>query len=299
MTAPTTKRPVGSGLKVDHCQQLMGVRIRESDRSASLKDMTTRLSRRLPDALGSILAGAKLRVSVSDPKKLSAGEATDLGATYFAGCEIAQGPDDIRFAVLIGKADILRVTDRLFGGNGELPDPLPEELPMTADLVLSRLEQALCEALAPTYTVGELPMIVKRARDHARMLPDADGESWTLVDFAVNEEESESWNIAFAIRDSILDRLARSRTKGGVTPKRKAISRDPEGAPYADIPFDITATLLELMVPFARLSDLKVGDRLPVAIPREVDLVLGKHAVAAGSIGTNEDRIALRLSHVS
>ena len=290
--------------KVAHCPQLLGERIEDADRARCLGALAGRLSLQLPEAMAAMFAGSRPQVTCGERRQIKAGELDKACEDYTSASVFALGSGGPIVSVLIAKADILRLTDRLFGGTGELPDPLPEKLPMTADLVLARLDQALGEGLADddrTHDAeGTRPQLLRRTRDASKFI---DGENPSsdckLLDIAVTEPGRESWNLVLGVRDTALDKMARNSADRAGRAKKRPVAPDPRVAPYADIPFDVTATLLEMTLPFDRLSDLKVGDRLPVAIPRRVDLALAGRVLASGTIGTREDRVALRLTRTS
>ncbi|KLE31268.1 hypothetical protein AAW00_13990 [Aurantiacibacter luteus] len=270
----------------------------DADRTACLAQLAGRLCRRLPPALAAVIAGAKVRVAAGTPCQHPAGEAEAAFAGLATAGTLAL-PGEVGLLVMLEMPHALRLTDRLFGGNGELPDPLPGDLPMTAELVLARLDQALCEALTDERGGGQRPQAAGRSSDIARAMAAGRGSGWTSIGIEIEEEGREAWSVVVALDDAALDRLARMGADRVPADRRRAVSPDPLSAPFADLPFDLTATLLELTIPFSRLSDLKVGDRLPVAIPRDVELTLGPIPLATGTIGTREDRVALRLSRVA
>jgi flagellar motor switch/type III secretory pathway protein FliN len=54
--------------------------------------------------------------------------------------------------------------------------------------------------------------------------------------------------------------------------------------------------LAEIDLSLARLQHLAPGDLLPLAMGRQVPLIAGDRLVAHGSIGTLEERMAIRLT---
>ncbi|MCX7284980.1 MAG: FliM/FliN family flagellar motor C-terminal domain-containing protein, partial [Novosphingobium sp.] len=106
------------------------------------------------------------------------------------------------------------------------------------------------------------------------------------------------WAIAFAFP---LDTLAAVFANGSSTRPAKAArgpSR-PTDAPFADMPIDMAAVLVDMALPLATISRLQVGQVLPVPIARNVPLVVGDKIYAHGSIGAIEDRVAIQISQLS
>ena len=54
--------------------------------------------------------------------------------------------------------------------------------------------------------------------------------------------------------------------------------------------------LAEIDLSLARLQTLAPGDMIPLAMGRQVPLMVGETVLAHGSVGTSEDRMAIRLT---
>ena len=57
--------------------------------------------------------------------------------------------------------------------------------------------------------------------------------------------------------------------------------------------------LAEMQVPVARISALKSGDTIPLAIPANIPLYLDRVAIAHGQAGSADGVLALRLTRLS
>jgi flagellar motor switch protein FliM len=82
--------------------------------------------------------------------------------------------------------------------------------------------------------------------------------------------------------------------------RRKASgAADPAAAPFADVPLPLSATLVDMRLPLAVAATLAPGMVLPVAVARAVPLSAGGSVIARGSVGHQDDRIALKLTQIA
>jgi flagellar motor switch protein FliM len=81
-------------------------------------------------------------------------------------------------------------------------------------------------------------------------------------------------------------------------PVPTAAPRDPQAAPFAELPLELNAVVAEFSLPLARLSGLKCGDTIPLVLSREVPLKILETTIAYGSVGAADERAALQLTRV-
>ncbi len=74
---------------------------------------------------------------------------------------------------------------------------------------------------------------------------------------------------------------------------------DPAAAPFADLPLPLTAVLVDMDVPLAAISKLEPGAVLPVAVARAVPLCIGGTLIARGTVGAQDDRVAVKLTQIA
>ena len=110
--------------------------------------------------------------------------------------------------------------------------------------------------------------------------------------------------LVFQIRSegvSLSDRRAIKMLKlfaasAAAQPRRAKIARGPLDAPFADMPLQLDARLVDMRLPLGRLAALKVGQVLPVSVARKVPLSIGGTVLAHGTLGEQDDRLALRVA---
>ena len=86
---------------------------------------------------------------------------------------------------------------------------------------------------------------------------------------------------------------------GDPSPRLTTAPADPAAAPFADLPLPLTATLVDMRLPLATLAKLEPGTVLPVAVARAVPLAIGPTIVARGTLGAQDDRIAIKLTQLA
>jgi len=59
----------------------------------------------------------------------------------------------------------------------------------------------------------------------------------------------------------------------------------------------VTAVLVDMSLPFSRLSALRPGDVLLVTVARSIPLKVDGRTIATGTVGEVEDRVAVQLQH--
>jgi flagellar motor switch protein FliM len=61
----------------------------------------------------------------------------------------------------------------------------------------------------------------------------------------------------------------------------------------------LSATLVDMRVPLATAAALTPGMVLPVAVARAVPLAAGGSVIARGTVGHQDDRVALKLTQIA
>lgn len=194
----------------------------------------------------------------------------------------------------IDGAALLQLVDRAFGGHGQAPQPLPEALPTSALLLAARIETALAAALAETLALP-VPLAVQHSAERLPP-PPASAEPAVLLSLTVSEAGTPGWPLTLCLPVSAL-----AEWLGGAArqPRAPALAADPTAAPFADLPLPLRATLVDMRVPLSTAATLTPGLVLPVAVARAVPLSAGGSVIARGTIGQQDDRIALKLTQLA
>src|SRR5690606_27698672 len=228
---------------------------------------------------------------------LAAGDLPERCGPLCANSVHLFGPDEAPLLLSFDGRALLAQLDLAFGGSGEIGEPLPAELPLSADLLAQRLEKQAVAALA-----GELPGIAlspgRRGPNLAQLAPFAPEAGLTLLEFEVCAEAGAPWRFLLAVETGALPTLLprsaspRARENGG----RKA---EAGGAPFADLPLTANATLVDMAVPLHRFAGLTPGDVLPIMVARSVPLRIGDTTLALGTVGEVDKQVALQITQTS
>ncbi|MEJ2458088.1 MAG: FliM/FliN family flagellar motor switch protein [Novosphingobium sp.] len=282
--------------KAKHCSELLGAGPSIDELVPALSLLGERLARILPGHLSPFAGGEPPLVRIGMPMDCNlASIAADI-ETLASHTLMAVGPKGMPMLAIFEAPSVLRLIDRAFGGQGTVPDDIPESFPLSAELLLARLEQALAEALTTTFGGQEEHKVRAMRRDTSlRYLNPFDRrEDLLQLSLEIEEPGAEPWSFSIVFTQPTLASVTavprhpiRRNTRRG-TP-------DPASEPYGSVPVDVTAVLVDMTVPFSRLSSLKPGDVLPVAIARSVPLQVDGRTIATGTIGEVEDRVAVQI----
>ena len=144
MTMPANLRAPAS-----HCPELVGPEPSVAELEPVLARIGDRLARALPACLARLSGGDIPLVKAAPPQRASLDSLRENGEPLSAYClmTLDYDPDSLPLLAVFEAAPIFRLVDRAFGGPGDLPEPLPDTFPLSAELLLARLEAGLAEAL--------------------------------------------------------------------------------------------------------------------------------------------------------
>ena len=253
-----------------------------------------RMSRALAAEFGRFAGGDAPAVVCAEPRTCTIADLAKDIAPLAANSLLAVGLTAAPLLATIEAAVVLRLVDRTFGGRGLVPDPLPSAFPLSAELLIQRLEAIVASACV--MALPGCPDIRALQRDGklAQVVPFAADEPLTVLVFSVTETDTAPWTVTLALPANTLASL--------IGPTQLAAPRrrpsDPLSQPFGDMPLSVRAVLVDMSVPFSRISDLQPGDVLPVSVARSVPLQVGDQVIASGTIGAMDDRVAVQLTQV-
>ncbi len=286
-----------------HCVELLPPAPPTRDLVGGCAELGQEITRELAPYLASIGGGSELT--------LACGEAGRTNTTAFInrlGRKAAHWVLDIaEGAALLMSLDheaALALTDRAYGGTGEVPDPLPDTLPLSADLTLRQLEAACRDGLARIFRDTAAPTLNRRGADLGRLDPFRGKAECIHFDLTVTQGDQKPWTIVLAASlpdmQQMIDRSIEAGPNGAPAQRHDQAPKDTTGEnvgdPFAEVPLAATAMLAEVKLPLARLAALAPGDLFPLAIARQVPLQIGGTTIALGTIGAQDDRVALQIT---
>lgn len=274
-----------------HCAQLLRAGPAPADLLPQLDRAGQALARALAPALAGLAGG---EVPAVTPR---AAAQTTMAALLSAHGELAAntlfsaGAQGLPLLVAVEGPAVLRLVDRAFGGKGEAPALLPEAFPLSAELMVARIEGLLAAALAEA--LGDAVTPQRRGEQLAELAPFAADTALAVLECEVMEGVRSPWTLTLALPLAALPRLFAAPAH---RPTRTPRAADPAAAPFADLPLPLSAVLVDMAVPLSAIGALAPGMVLPVAVARAVPLRIGPRTIARGTMGEADDRVALKLT---
>lgn len=263
----------------------------------ALARMSERLAKAVRGALGPLLGGAEPQINLMKPMETDFADFCSEVPRLAANCLMQLGASP--FMVSIEGESVLRLVDRAFGGPGDTPASLPKEFPLSAELMIGRIEQVVATAL--TVALGGNGGVIRSVRRDVSLaqlqaMPDATKIASLLLN--VVEQGRMPWAISIAFPlDTLGVMFAHGDTRRPARAPRGPAS--PTDAPFADLPVELAAVLVDMKLPLAAVSALRVGQILPVPIARNVPIKVGGKTYACGTVGALEDRVAIQITQLS
>lgn len=265
-----------------HCAELTERGPAPDELSTRWQALGERLAGCLPARLGPVLGKVSLPVAAVVQSREPRG--------LFSAVLLARNGANGLLQLAIDGAGVLRLVDRAFGGRGEVPDPLPGHLPPSAELMVERIEAAVCAALAEALGCAEDDLSPAIAFG-------TDSTTQVRLTLAVTEPCQPDWHLWLTLPDTALgDWLGAAvrRRRAGT-----ARSANPAAAPFADVPLQLAARLVDMRLPLSTIAALEPGMVVPVAVARAVPLEAGGVVIARGTVGNQDDRIAIKLTQIA
>lgn len=278
-----------------HCAELLGRGAAPLDAVAAMQPLAERFVRQLTACLVP-LCGADLPGITPRPVRRTTG--ADYRSTLpalAAHCVLVTGTPDSPLLVTLDGGAILRMIDRTFGGRGETPSPLPETLPPSALLLIARLAGLIADRLS-LIMGGEGTVLAQRhGADLAELYPFTPAADLVIADFAVTEGMRAPWLFQLALPAATAANLGTGPTQARPTNSKHA-THHPDREPFGSVPVSLTATIVDTRLPLSAIAGLAPGVVLPVAVARQVPLRIGGRTIATGTVGSQDDRVALQLT---
>lgn len=282
-----------------HCAQLLRASPEAPDQIGALARLGERLCAPLALALAQLLGGEAPALTVQPPRELGETELVQQVGALAANSLFATGVPGVTLLASIEGAAVLRLVDRAYGGKGEASGELPEAFPLSAELLVQRLEAILTECLAAALGQTELRAL-RRAARLSELAPFPAGARLAVLPIDVTDGAQTPWTLTLALPLAALPKLLGSGGAGTLAAApRSPSAADPAAAPFAALPLGLTATLVDMPVSLAAIAALVPGTVLPVMIARAVPLAIGSSIIARGTIGAQDDRIAVRLTQLA
>jgi flagellar motor switch protein FliM len=272
----------------------------ESDLLFALGQASARLGRSLRGALARLCGGEALDIAIDPPAECALADFAGQGLCAYSTYTT---PDAGRLVSAIDAEAVLRLVDRAFGGPGEVPRPMPRELPMSAELMVQRIEAILATQLGEALGAHTTIRPLRRDTDLRQLNPFAADTRLAVLAISVSEGTRAPWPIRMAVPIAALPALTGMAGDPADTPRAPGRPGDPNREPFAAVPLGITALLVDTRIPLHVVTRLEIGQVLTLPIARQVPLIAGtatiRHAIGSGTIGAVDDRVAIQVTQLA
>ncbi|PLK23333.1 hypothetical protein C0V72_10260 [Porphyrobacter sp. TH134] len=292
-----------------HCSELTahgaGRGINAEESASLLAAWRRDLARLLADDLSGLLSGDRLDVSIAEPDRISGADALRRIGPIAANSLLRVGASGETALLSFDFATAIALTDRSFGGDGRITGAVPDALPRSAALLAEETATMIAGAITRA-SFGDMPPpagmttrgeVIVRSESAARLKPFSLEAEALLFTLDIANRQGCTWRASLAIA---ADRMARVLPGGGRRARARAVRPPATGmaAPFADMPLPLHVVLAQFDLSLARLQTLSPGDTIPLVMGRQVPLLVGDTTLAHGSVGTCEDRMAIRLTRL-
>lgn len=288
-----------AGRAAMHCEELVARGAPADDGLGRFARLGEALAPLMADRLESLFTAGKWEGKVAKCEFASA-DTLDAQIGFVAGNFLLPvGDAGGRLFASFALAPIGARLARMFGGDaaGETPQ-FGNKIPGSVVMLLNRLERALNDAL------GEcLDEAVMRREDKALFAADFEKlgcfparSQAAMLSFRFSSAEGVPLEMLLACRKTMLGRLmSHFHATGAATAKVVPQFVDPA---LGAVPLPLRVQLAEMKLSAQKLMGLRPGQVLPIAVARSVPLMVQGQRLALGSIGEQDDRIALQIEHV-
>ncbi|MDE2595626.1 MAG: FliM/FliN family flagellar motor switch protein [Sphingomonadales bacterium] len=285
-----------------HCPELLRGEstATATDTGPELARLSVRLARALAKGLGPMLGGGAPAVTCAEPRTAGADALVLEIAPFAANCLLAVGRSSAPLLASLDAGAALRIVDRAFGGRGEAPDPLPEAFPLSAELMIARIEAQIAACLAEAAGLIEADAVRPLRRDAslAQLAPFPDATPLTLLVLNVEETGHDPWEVILALPAETVTALLGAEAVHATPAQAARGPASPQAEPYAAMPLPLAAVIVDMRVPFATLAGLTPGMVLPVSVARNVPLRIGDRTIGHGTVGAVDDRVAVQINQI-
>ena len=281
-----------------HCAELLRPAPPTAELVARLDAAGAALAGALASALAPLLGFDAPKVEPEPASECASDALAQQVAAYAAFSLLRAGKERVPLLAAFDGEAVLRLVDRAFGGKGTAPNPLPETLPLSAELMIARLEGLAMTALDRVWQLGG-PGSMELAGRNAKLDqlgPFPPAIPLAVQRFTVTESGGARWAITLALPLAAIGELLGEGARSAGTGQQPRAEANPADEPYGALQFAVHAVLVDMAMPVSAVSALVPGQILPVSVARNVPLRIGNRTFAHGSIGTLDERVAVQIT---
>lgn len=286
-----------------HCSELTERGPRPEQRAEYLAGWRRDVAREVAGDMADLLSGTKLEAQLSEADMMRGEAVFDKIGPVAANSLIRCGASDQTVLLSFTIQTAIALTDRSFGGTGEIDKEAVATLPRSAALLVEQAARTIARAIARVSAgggaMGEVEGdVIIRSENATRLKPFTPSSSCALFTLTMTAPEAVEWEAIIAMPAERLDSLLPGLGAASA-PRDGGNSNGDASAMMGGIPLPLEAVLAEFELSLGQLNRLAPGDQIPLAVARDIPLRIGSRPIASGSLGTMEDRMALKITSVS
>lgn len=283
-----------------HCPELTERGPRPEERAQFLAKWRRDVAREVAQDMADLLSGAKLEVALAEPEIARGAAVFERIGPVAANSLLRCGGDEQTALLSFSIETAIALTDRSFGGTGEAHDEPVTALTRSAALLVEQAARTIASAITRVSATSEQEGdVIIRSENAARLKPFTPSTKCALFVLSITADDGVSWTAILAMPIEELDHWLPGASTSVPANDDEPGESATEDRVFGAMPLRLQAILAEFELSLGELDRLSPGDRIPIAIARDIPLRLGTHLVASGSLGTLEDRIALKVTSPS
>ncbi|MEO0642014.1 MAG: FliM/FliN family flagellar motor switch protein [Pseudomonadota bacterium] len=285
-----------------HCRELMERGPRPEERAEHLAIWRRDVAREVALDMAELLSGTKLEANLSEAETIPGEAVFERIGPVAANCLLRCGRDGQTALLSLSLEAAIALTDRSFGGSGE-PAELPAtSLPRSAAMLVEQVARVIAQAIARVSAAGAADEstgdVIVRSESASRLKPFAPLADCAVLKLDLKANDGVAWHGLLAMPLERLDAFLPGIGSVGAAGGNNGLREEPNRAVLGAVPLSLEAVLAEFELSLSQLGSLAPGDNIPLTLARDIPLRIGSHMVACGSLGTMEDRLALRVTSI-
>ena len=283
-----------------HCAELVPNGPQPEERSEDLRSWRRELGLELAGELEQLFSGGKLQVSVSKAEMLEGHEVFEKIGPVAVNCLLRCGPRGQTALLSLDCGTAIALTDCSFGGEGQIPDQIPSNLPRSAAMLVEQFAGTTAQVITQINGTAERKWgdVLVRSESVTRLKPFETTAQIALFKLSLDKDGLSQWEAWIAIVASQLDDLLPGIDAQGSSAPRIDGPSDPMTGPFSAMPVRLEAILGTFDVTLAQLDRLRPGDMIPLEVARDLPLMIDNKLLAHGQIGNVDNRLALRVTRL-
>lgn len=280
-----------------HCDELLSRAATPPDFANEFERFARQFAEHAQSALAELCDCRALDAAIGEFAQMSASDWLTQVATGNVHSFFALGQEHCGVLVSTPVADLVAQFERILGGTGEIDEDYAV-LPASAARFAQQFESRIAETLRSACDRREIAASASGSVVD-QVAPFGPVEKiWTATLAVTLAGSKRVWRVRLAAGEAMLAKIVGSRAVSPAT-GRTIGARGLEGSAIAEVEMPLRAVLVDVPMSIARLASLTPGSLIPVAVHRNVPLLIGNMVIAHGTVGEVDDRVALELTQTS